>query len=362
MRHETARTGPRHASSPKTIAAANMTAAVTFEQVSKTWDATTALHPTDLLLPAGQFSVLLGPSGCGKTTTLRLLAGLETASTGRIEIFGRDVTTASPSQRGVSMVFQNYALFPHLSVAENVVFGLRVRKFPKADIASRLQRALRLLGLERYADRKPSQLSGGQQQRVALARALVADARLCLMDEPLSNLDAQLRQEMRHELRALQQELELTVVYVTHDQTEAMSMADQVVLLREGSIEQVATPFDIYRTPRTLFAAQFIGSSRMNILRIEHGCIAGTEIRVDAPPGAVSLGLRPEDIRLTGPVMLALAKAEFMGADLLLSARAGDQLIAVRAEGKRAMEDLSIVNLGWDNAAQHWFDAQGKRI
>ena len=339
-----------------------MSAAVTFEQVSKTWDATTALHPTDLVLPAGQFSVLLGPSGCDKTTTLRLMAGLETATTGSIAIFDRDVTRAPPSERGVSMVFQSYALFPHLSVAENVVFGLRVRKVSKADIATRLERALKLLGLERYASRRPSQLSGGQQQRVALARALVADARLCLMDEPLSNLDAQLRQEMRHELRTLQQELELTVVYVTHDQTEAMSMADQVVLLREGRVEQVATPFDIYRTPRTQFAAQFIGSSRMNMLRIERGCVAGSEIRVNAPAEAVYLGLRPEDIRLDGPIMLALAKAEFMGADLLLSARAGDQLIGVRAEGKRAMDDLSIVNLGWDDAAQHWFDVNGMRV
>ena len=339
-----------------------MSAAVTFEQVSKTWDATTALHPTDLVLPAGQFSVLLGPSGCGKTTTLRLLAGLETATTGRITIFDRDVTRAPPSERGVSMVFQSYALFPHLSVAENIVFGLRVRKVSKSDIETRLKRALNLLGLDRYANRRPSQLSGGQQQRVSLARALVADARLCLMDEPLSNLDAQLRQEMRHELRTLQQELGLSVVYVTHDQTEAMSMADQVVLLREGRVEQVATPFDIYRVPRTQFAAQFIGSSRMNMLRIERGCIAGTELRVNAPAGAIFLGLRPEDIRLNGPIMLALAKAEFMGADMLLSARAGDQLIVVRAEGRHAMDDLSIVNLGWDDTAQHWFDANGKRV
>ena len=339
-----------------------MSAAVTFEQVSKTWDATTALHPTDLVLPAGQFSVLLGPSGCGKTTTLRLLAGLETATTGRITIFDRDVTRAPPSERGVSMVFQSYELFPHLSVAENIVFGLRVRKVSKSDIETRLKRALNLLGLDRYANRRPSQLSGGQQQRVALARALVADARLCLMDEPLSNLDAQLRQEMRHELRTLQQELGLSVVYVTHDQTEAMSMADQVVLLREGRVEQVATPFDIYRVPRTQFAAQFIGSSRMNMLRIERGCIAGTELRVNAPAGAIFLGLRPEDIRLNGPIMLALAKAEFMGADMLLSARAGDQLIVVRAEGRHAMDDLSIVNLGWDDTAQHWFDANGKRV
>lgn len=336
--------------------------AVTFEHVSKTWDATIALHPTDLRLPAGGFSVLLGPSGCGKTTTLRLMAGLETASTGRIEIFGRDVTAEPPSARGVSMVFQNYALFPHLSVAENVVFGLRVRKLPRHEIAQRLARALKLLSLERYADRRPSQLSGGQQQRVALARALVADARICLMDEPLSNLDAQLRQEMRHELRALQQDLGLTVVYVTHDQTEAMSMADQVVLLREGRVEQVDSPFDIYRAPATLFAAQFIGSTRMNILRIDESHIAGTQIRLTAPPGAAFLGLRPEDIRLAGALTLPVAKSEFTGADLLVSARAGDQIICARAQGRCALDDLTTVQLGWDDSAEHWFDANGMRV
>ncbi len=336
--------------------------AVTFEHVSKTWEATTALHPVDLTLRAGQFSVLLGPSGCGKTTTLRLIAGLETPSSGRIAIFGRDVTNETPSRRGVSMVFQNYALFPHLSVAENVVFGLKVRGMGSAEIKSRLDRALALLSLSKLGARKPGQLSGGQQQRVALARALVADARLCLMDEPLSNLDAQLRQEMRHELRALQQELGLSVVYVTHDQTEAMSMADQVVLLKDGRIEQVATPFDIYQKPRSLFVAQFIGSSRMNMLRMEGARIAGTDIMLSPPAGAVQVGLRPEDITLTGPHKLPVIKTEFTGADVLLHVRAGDQLIAVRAQGKQVMALQTVIGLGWDDASLHWFDANGLRI
>ena len=337
-------------------------AAVNFERVSKTWSQTTALHPTDLQLPAGKFSVLLGPSGCGKTTTLRLIAGLEEASSGRITIFGQDVTHLPASQRGVSMVFQNYALFPHMSVAENVVFGLRVRKTPAQEIDSRLSNVLDLLSLSKYKDRRPSQLSGGQQQRVALARALVAESRLCLMDEPLSNLDAQLRQEMRHELRALQVKLGLTVVYVTHDQTEAMSMADHVVLLKDGRVQQVATPFEIYQHPGSLFVAQFIGGSRMNVLKLEQGRIAGTDIALPAPSGAVSVGIRPEDIKLGGTIALRLIKKEYMGADVLLHAEIGGQTIALRADGKHAITALDQINLSLSEKDLHWFDDQGQRI
>ena len=336
--------------------------AVQFSGVSKNWDATIALHPTDLTLAAGEFSVLLGPSGCGKTTTLRLIAGLESASSGQISIFDREVTRLAPSQRGVSMVFQNYALFPHLSVAENIVFGLRVRRVTNADLQSRLKKVLDLLSLTAYQDRKPGQLSGGQQQRVALARALVADSRLCLMDEPLSNLDAQLRQEMRHELRALQLKLGLSVVYVTHDQTEAMSMADRVVLLNSGRVEQVATPFEIYQKPGTLFAAQFIGSARMNILALEQRRIAGSSLEVLAPAGAVRVGLRPEDVVLgTGP-SFTVEKTEFTGADLLLHARVGSQILAVRAQGKHALAVQGEVQLSWNPSNLHWFDEHGRRI
>ena len=360
--------------------------AVCFSSVSKSWDATTALHPTDLTLAAGEFSVLLGPSGCGKTTTLRLIAGLESPTTGQINIFDRDVTQIPSSQRGVSMVFQNYALFPHMSVAENIVFGLRVRRVPPAELQSRLKKVLDLLSLTAYQERKPGQLSGGQQQRVALARALVADSRLCLMDEPLSNLDAQLRQEMRHELRALQLKLGLSVVYVTHDQTEAMSMADRVVLLNNGRVEQVATPFEIYQKPGTLFAAQFIGSARMNILELERGLIAGSgaggfvgsgegrlvgsgegrlagsSVAVTPPAGAVRVGLRPEDVVLgTGP-SFTVEKTEFTGADLLLHARVGSQILAVRAQGKHAMAVQGEVQLSWNPANLHWFDEHGRRI
>jgi sn-glycerol 3-phosphate transport system ATP-binding protein len=336
--------------------------AVCFSSVSKSWDAATALHSTDLTLATGEFSVLLGPSGCGKTTTLRLIAGLESPTTGKIKIFDHDVTQVPSSQRGVSMVFQNYALFPHLSVAENIVFGLRVRRVPSAELQSRLKKVLDLLSLTAYQERKPGQLSGGQQQRVALARALVADSRLCLMDEPLSNLDAQLRQEMRHELRALQLKLGLSVVYVTHDQTEAMSMADRVVLLNGGRVEQVATPFEIYQRPGTLFAAQFIGSARMNILELEHGRIAGSSVAVTPPAGAVRLGLRPEDIVLGSGPSFVVEKTEFTGADLLLHARVGSQMLAVRAQGKHALAVQGEVQLSWNPLNLHWFDEHGRRI
>ena len=336
--------------------------AVCFSSVSKSWDAATALHSTDLTLATGEFSVLLGPSGCGKTTTLRLIAGLESPTTGQIKIFDHDVTQVPSSQRGVSMVFQNYALFPHLSVAENIVFGLRVRRVPSTELQSRLKKVLDLLSLTAYQERKPGQLSGGQQQRVALARALVADSRLCLMDEPLSNLDAQLRQEMRHELRALQLKLGLSVVYVTHDQTEAMSMADRVVLLNGGRVEQIATPFEIYQRPGTLFAAQFIGSARMNILELEQGRIAGSSVAVTPPAGAVRLGLRPEDIVLGSGPSFVVEKTEFTGADLLLHARVGSQMLAVRAQGKHALAVQGEVQLSWNPLNLHWFDEHGRRI
>jgi sn-glycerol 3-phosphate transport system ATP-binding protein len=293
---------------------------------------------------------------------LRLIAGLESPTTGQIKIFDQDVTQVPSSQRGVSMVFQNYALFPHLSVAENIVFGLRVRRVPSTELQSRLKKVLDLLSLTAYQERKPGQLSGGQQQRVALARALVADSRLCLMDEPLSNLDAQLRQEMRHELRALQLKLGLSVVYVTHDQTEAMSMADRVVLLNGGRVEQIATPFEIYQRPGTLFAAQFIGSARMNILELEQGRIAGSSVAVTPPAGAVRLGLRPEDIVLGSGPSFVVEKTEFTGADLLLHARVGSQMLAVRAQGKHALAVQGEVQLSWNPLNLHWFDEHGRRI
>ena len=244
--------------------------AITVENVSKHWTTPSgqvrAVDAISFELAAGTFNVLLGPSGCGKSTTLRLIAGLETADGGRVVIDGRDVTKLPPAQRSIAMVFQSYALFPHLTVAENILFGLHVRRVPAADCRTRLARVAELLGLTALLARKPSQLSGGQQQRVALGRAIINEAPVCLMDEPLSNLDAQLRAEMRLEIRALQRKLGITMVYVTHDQVEAMSMADRVILLNGGRIEQNGTPVALYERPANAFVARFIGTPPMNLL------------------------------------------------------------------------------------------------
>src|SRR5881227_2104846 len=276
--------------------------AIAAENVSKHWTTAggqvRAVDAISFEFDPGTLNVLLGPSGCGKSTTLRLIAGLETADEGRIFIAGRDVTRLPPAARNIAMVFQSYALFPHLSVAENIVFGLRVRNVPKQERDARLKRAAGILGLEALLERKPSQLSGGQQQRVALGRAIVAETRVCLMDEPLSNLDAQLRVEMRREIRGLQRRLGMTMLYVTHDQVEAMTMADQVVLMRNGRIEQDAAPAALYERPATIFAARFVGTPPMNV-------IPATLIpdNFAAPPGGrardtVAIGIRPEAVRL----------------------------------------------------------------
>jgi len=313
--------------------------------------------------------VLLGPSGCGKSTTLRLIAGLEAATSGRISIGGEDVTARPPAQRRISMVFQSYALFPHLSVAENIVFGLRVRRVPAAERGARLTRVAELLGLDGLLDRKPSQLSGGQQQRVALGRAIIAETPVCLMDEPLSNLDAQLRLDMRREIRSLQQKLGVTMVYVTHDQTEAMSMADQVILLREGRVEQDASPAALYARPATVFTARFIGTPPMNILRLADGAggavVAGTE----GPPllpgrgAGLLLGVRPEDIVLaaSGGLGATIKTIEFLGADSIVTCEAGGQSLAVRAPGRVERPAGATVRLGWSKEHVHVFDEQSGR-
>src|SRR5689334_14384735 len=282
--------------------------AIAVENIAKHWTTAEgqvrAVDGLSFSLDEGTLNVLLGPSGCGKSTTLRLIAGLEPADEGRIYIGGRDVTELPPAQRNISMVFQSYALFPHLSVAENIVFGLKVRKVQETDRARRLQRVAGLLGLTKLLERKPSQLSGGQQQRVALGRAIIAEAPVCLMDEPLSNLDAQLRAEMRQEIRHLQRKLGITMVYVTHDQVEAMTMADRVILLNGGRIEQNGTPVDLYETPADTFVARFIGTPPMNLLRLTStlngAVIAGTEapIVLDAKHAGGMLGIRPEHMQL----------------------------------------------------------------
>ncbi len=230
-------------------------ATVTLSNLTKSWAGTLAVNNVSLVVPDGQLVALLGPSGCGKSTTLRLIAGLEEPTAGTVTIAGRDVTRLPPSDRQISMVFQSYALFPHLTVGENIIFGLKVRRVPRGERDERLKKVAGIVELLPYLDRKPGQLSGGQRQRVALARAIIAEQPVCLMDEPLSNLDAQLRHEMRVEIRALQQRLGMTMVYVTHDQTEAMTMADIVVLMKNGRIEQAGTPAALYMRPETSFVA-----------------------------------------------------------------------------------------------------------
>lgn len=341
---------------------------IELEAVAKSWGDTTALRAMNLHIPAGSFCVLLGPSGCGKSTTLRIIAGLETATSGQVRIGGKDVTQLPPAERGIAMVFQNYALFPHLSVRENIGFGLSVRKVPKAEAEKRLSEAAELLGLSHLLDRKPGQLSGGQQQRVALGRALVAQAHVCLMDEPLSNLDAQLRQEMRAELRELQQRLGLTVVYVTHDQAEAMSMADQVVLLHQGKVEQCAAPREMYARPATIFAARFIGTPAMNLLQLQQGCIAGSDIQTGMA-SAATMGLRPEAVQWGAvastegmTVQARVTGQEYLGADVVMRCQLGSEQITVRAPGNLIPENDSLVPLHWARQDMHFFDANGQRV
>ena len=269
-----------------------------------------AVKGIDLEVPSGEFTVLVGPSGCGKSTLLRTIAGLEEVSAGTVEIGGRDVTWARPRDRDIAMVFQNYALYPYLNVYENIAFGLRARRVASAEVDRRVKRAADMLGIVQLLERFPRELSGGQRQRVAIGRAIVRDALLFLFDEPLSNLDAQLRDDMRAEIKRLHQELGRTMVYVTHDQIEAMTLADRIALLRDGKIEQLGAPLDLFERPATRFVAGFLGSPKMNFLpaTIEAGGVIlrdGTKLTL--PPGrtapngqAVVLGLRPQHIAKAG--------------------------------------------------------------
>lgn len=308
--------------------------------------------------------VLLGPSGCGKSTTLRLIAGLESVTSGRTFIGDRDVTNLPPAQRQLAMVFQSYALFPHLSVRENILFGLIVRKVPAAEREKRLARAVDILGLSKLLERKPGELSGGQQQRVALGRALVAEAAVCLMDEPLSNLDAKLRQEMRREIRALQQTLGMTMVYVTHDQTEAMTMADRIILMQGGRIVQNATPTELYSTPATTFAGNFIGTPPMNLLRLHNE--KGNILIAGSPNSSVScvtsadhiIGIRPEHVSIAAEGWLAVVESvEYLGSSSVLTCRVGSEELAVVTHG---MTDICVgteINLNCAPEHLHIFNA-----
>jgi sn-glycerol 3-phosphate transport system ATP-binding protein len=347
---------------------------VDVRSVTKAWGATLAVDNVSFSVEQGHLVVLLGPSGCGKSTLLRLIAGLDAPTSGKIEIDGRDVAGLVGSARGVAMVFQSYALFPHLSVEDNITFGLSVRGTSKAEAARRLDKVVSLLGLSALLDRKPGQLSGGQQQRVALGRALIAEAPVCLLDEPLSNLDAQLRQELRREIRALQQRLGITMIYVTHDQTEAMSMADRIILMSGGRIEQNGTPAELYEHPESLFAARFIGGASMSFFDLaetsEGLVIAGTTgpALFTSPGKPCVLGLRPEDVGVDGAasatkIHAGVTAVEYLGADALITCSFGSQVLLAQTRGHLAPAVGAGVALGWDEAAAHVFDkASGKRL
>ena len=346
---------------------------IRLEAVSKHWGDTTAVDQISFDVTPGEFVILLGPSGCGKSTTLRMVAGLEQASAGQIHIGERNVTHLPPGDRGISMVFQTYALFPHLSVADNIVFGLRSRKVPKAERSERLARVAQLVDLEAYLERKPAQLSGGQRQRVALARAIISEHPICLMDEPLSNLDARLRGEMRREIKALQQRLGMTVIYVTHDQVEAMSMGDRVILMQKGRIVQDGTPAELYDRPATSFVAGFIGSPAMNLVKLAaaaDGAVIEGEPRCNVAPHAAKghwLGVRPEDIRLLSPdatgVPAKVVDAEYLGADTIVQVRVGEQQLRVRFDGKPNVVAGAECRLQWRCQAAHFFAADdGQRL
>ncbi|SHM50684.1 carbohydrate ABC transporter ATP-binding protein, CUT1 family [Roseovarius litoreus] len=330
---------------------------VQLDGVAKRWNGQLGVEDISLSIPRGSFVALLGPSGCGKSTTLRLLSGLELADEGRIIIDGKDVTTAAPSERNLSMVFQSYALFPHLSVAENVIFGLKVRKVAAAERREKLRRALEITGLLGYEARKPGELSGGQRQRVALARAIVANQPLCLMDEPLSNLDAKLRASVRKDIKKLQVDLGITVIYVTHDQTEAMSMADIVVLMKDGRIQQVGAPESLYYRSANTFVAEFVGSPPMAL--VEGSALPGFE-------GAAKIGLRAESLRLAkagqGRLKCLVSECEFLGSETFVGlTHPAAKGLTISMPGLQTIPTGEELEIDFADEDLHFFDADGNR-
>ncbi|XTZ16884.1 ABC transporter ATP-binding protein [Micromonospora echinospora] len=336
--------------------------------VSAAYRGTEVLHAVDLAVARGELLVVLGPSGAGKSTLLRVVAGLEPVTGGRVLIAGRDVTALRPGRRNVSMVFQSYALFPHLTVAENIAFGLEVRDVPRAAARDRARAAAEAVGCADLLGRRPGQLSGGERQRVALARALVREPDVFLLDEPLSNLDQALRVEMRAELRALHDRLGATMVHVTHDQTEALVLADRIAVLRDGRVEQVGTPDEIWRRPASVFVARFVGSPAMNLLPAEALTPAG-----DPPAGAggdTRLGFRPEAVGLADPTSAGegdaavVDRVEVIGEDAYayLTVPGGHPVVARVPAARRPVSGAAVrVTVRWPDV--HVFDAtSGRRV
>lgn len=358
-------------------------ATVTFRDATRVYPG--ADHPAvdalNLEIEDGEFMVLVGPSGCGKSTSLRMLAGLEEVTSGSILIGDEDVTELPPKERDVAMVFQNYALYPHMSVGENMGFALKMQNVPKAEREARVREAAELLGLEDFIDRKPKQLSGGQRQRVAMGRAIVRQPEVFLMDEPLSNLDAKLRVATRTQIAALQTRLGVTTVYVTHDQVEAMTMGDRVAVLREGVLQQVDSPLALYDTPRNIFVASFFGSPSMNLLR---GTVAEDGVHIgrwtvpvaravlDRAPNesTLTIGIRPEAFEIASGdegMNMEITLVEELGSDAYLHGRpagvTGDDIVVARVTTRRPPRAGEKVHLQVDPADIHVFsDATGERI
>jgi multiple sugar transport system ATP-binding protein len=320
--------------------------AITLEQVKKSFGDVTVIHSVDLEVADGEFVVFVGPSGCGKSTLLRLIAGLEDVTSGTIRIDGVDATDMRPAKRGLAMVFQSYALYPHMSVFNNIGFPLKMAGRDKATIRKKVEAAARILNLNDYLDRRPGQLSGGQRQRVAIGRAIVREPKAFLFDEPLSNLDAALRVNMRLEISELHQNLKATMIYVTHDQVEAMTMADKIVVLNAGRVEQVGSPLELYRSPANVFVAGFIGSPKMNLLGG-----AAAEAR-----GATTIGIRPEHFDLSterGEWSGVVGVAEHLGSDTFLH---------VHVEGVGTVTARAPGELGLGHGDRVWLTAQPDRV
>ena len=330
---------------------------ITLDKVTKSFGEVQVIPPLDLTIEDGEFTVFVGPSGCGKSTLLRLIAGLEDVTSGQIRIDGNDATRVPPAKRGLAMVFQSYALYPHMSVRKNIAFPLRMAKMSQSEIDKRVEGAASVLNLTDYLDRRPGQLSGGQRQRVAIGRAIVREPAAFLFDEPLSNLDAALRVGMRLEISELHKRLATTMIYVTHDQVEAMTMADKIVVLRAGNIEQVGSPLELYRAPRNLFVAGFIGSPRMNLI---DGAEAGKH-------DCHTIGIRPEHLDISaeaGDWSGVVGVSEHLGSDTFFHIHDTGlaETITVRADGEVGFRHGDRVHLTPRPEMIHRFDAKGLRI
>ncbi len=346
---------------------------IVLQGLTKHFGSVVAVDRVDLAIAQGEFFALLGPSGCGKTTTLRLIAGLERPTAGRIFIGGRDVTDLVPRERDVAMVFQDYALYPHMTLLENIGYPLKVRGVSRKELVARVREVAEHLKIEDLLDRRPSQVSGGQQQRAAVARALVHEPKVFLFDEPLSNLDAKLRLEARAFLKHLQREVGVTTVYVTHDQAEAMAMADRIGVMFAGKIAQVGSPLDVYREPATVEVAAFLGNPPMNLIpgRLEGGEFVGPGFRIPLPGapsvGEAFLGIRPEHLRLAdhgelGAIPGRLYAVQPLGPEVLVTAQVGEATVSVRLFTEELPRLGDEVWLVVDSARVHLFDADGKRL